>query len=539
MESRYRTLRTMRLRMPWNMRQMDLSLLLRRPLHCFLLSVLLVPAFAGGAMAPLEPESPAYREGREALDRRDWRTAETAFQRATESDPEPDGAFYWLAYSQAKRGRTTAALATVDKLMLQWPNSPWRDDAEALRIELRGGKSLVTGNEGGADDELKLMALAGLAQSDPQRALPMIEKILAGQASTELKEQALFVAGQMGGEAGAEMLVRTARDSRNPEIQESAIQYLGVLGGDRHLATLDELFRSDISRDAKESILEAYMIAGSRDRLLAAARSGSDVELRAEAAQLLGTQGAVDELWQLYQTEKSVEVRESILEGFMISGDGQHLRKVARDSSHKDLQREAIQLLGVMGDHEFLLEILAEARSTEAKTEIVEALGISGRLNDLETLAGDRSQPLEVREAAIEGLGIHGGGEALWKLFQTDDDGLGEALVEGLALAGQADRLFSVVRDRSRSVAVRHQALGALVIVGPSPKVVTGLYRDLEERELREGALELLFTTGAAEELVTIVRTETDPGLRAAAVQFLGLTGSPLAADVLEAILAE
>jgi hypothetical protein len=508
-------------------------------LRFLVLLAFLAPTLSGGAMSPLEPESPAYREGREALDKRDWRTAEAAFQRATESDAEPDGAYYWLAYSQAKRGRTTAALATVDQLMLRWPNSPWRDDAEALRIELRGGKAVATGAEHEVDDELKLMALAGLAQSDPQRALPMIEKILAGQGSRELKEQALFVAGQMGGDAGAEMLVRAARDSRAPEVQESAIQYLGVLGGDRHLAVLDELYRSEISRDAKESILEAYMISGSRDRLLAAARTGSDLDLRAGAARLLGTQGAIDELWQLYQSEASAKVRESILEGFMISGDTQHLRTVARDSSDEELQQEAIQLLGVMGDHEFLLEILAAARSTEAKTEIVEALGISGRLEDLETLASDSSQPQEVREAAIESLGIHGGGEALWKLFEVGNPALSEALLEGLALAGQGERILAVVKDRSRPVTVREEALEALIVVGPDPKIVMGLYRDLQERALREGALELLLAQGAAEELIAIVRTETDPGLRAEAVQLLGLTGSSLAADVLESILEE
>ena len=508
----------------------------------FLILLLLIPGLLGAALysSPVEPESPAYREGREALDKRDWRAAESAFERAIAEDEEPDAAYYWLAYAKSKRGQTADALETLARLQRDWPRSEWRDDAEALRVELLRSGGQEPDEEQIGDEEIKLMALAGLAMSDPDRAMPMVEKILRGNGSEDLKEQALFVAGQMGGSAGAEMLMRIARDNSQGELQESAIEYLAVVGGSEQLPMLEDLYQSGVSRSAKEAILSAFMIAGDTERLLALARTEPDTELRSDAIHLLGTQDAGEELWALYQTETSTEVREAILEALMISGDSAHLRAVARDANSSDELREmAIQLLGVQGDHEVLLEIFDVANSIDLKSTIVQALGIAGRGEDLLVVVQDRSQPLEIREEAVVALGIHGGDEALWQLLQEGEEDLAEEIMMGLGLAGRGDRLLEVVGDSSRPLEVREQAMESMMMVGPESEQLEELYSTLQERELKEAVLEVMFASGAAEALVTIVKTEKDRGLRAKAVEYLGLTGSPMAADVLEAILEE
>ncbi len=506
-----------------------------------LLAILLLPGVLVAAMAPLptEPESPAYREGREALDDRDWKAAEDAFRRAIElGDDESDAAHYWLAYALAKGGRTADALATLGTLEREWPSSSWRDDAKALRLELQSAGGRVPDEERLDNEELKLMALAGLVRSDPERAMPMVEKILRGAGSQDLKEQALFLAGQMGGQKGRDMIVRVARDNASEDLQEAAIEYLAVLGGDDSLSMLDELFDS-VGADARESIIEAYMIAGATDRLLRVAQSDRDPELRAAAVEMLGVQGAVDDLWTIFQSEKDPEVRESVLEGLMISGSAQHLMKVAQDSSDPELQEEALQLLGVMGEHDFLRQVFDEVTSEDLKEEIVEALGIAGRTSDLESIARDRSQPLDVREEAVTALGIHGGGDLLWQLLQEGESELAEEILEGLAIAGESERILEMVHQTSQPMEIREQALESLVIVGVEESALMQLYDALPERPLREGVLELMFISGAAEPLAALARRESDPKLRAQAVEYLGLTGSSLAADVMQEILEE
>ena len=61
------------------------------------------------------------------------------------------------------------------------------------------------------DEDLKLMALNGLMNSDPERAIPMLEKFLQGNQSPKLKERALFVLAQNDSAKGRQILSQIAR----------------------------------------------------------------------------------------------------------------------------------------------------------------------------------------------------------------------------------------------------------------------------------------------------------------------------------------
>ena len=69
-------------------------------------------------------------------------------------------------------------------------------DAKALEIQVRQSVGQPVRPEAEADEELKLLALQGLQHSDPDQAVPMLEKILQGPQSPRLKERALFVLAQ-------------------------------------------------------------------------------------------------------------------------------------------------------------------------------------------------------------------------------------------------------------------------------------------------------------------------------------------------------
>src|SRR5438132_8986191 len=121
------------------------------------------------------------------------------------------------------------------------------------------------------DEELKLMALNGLMQSDPERALPIIEGILGGNQSSKLKEKALFVLSQSSSPRAMEILARIAK-SGPPELQGRAIRFLGIAGGSRSRDVLADVYTSSTNVDVKKSVLKAYMISGDRAHLLALAK---------------------------------------------------------------------------------------------------------------------------------------------------------------------------------------------------------------------------------------------------------------------------
>jgi hypothetical protein len=149
----------------------------------------------------------------------------------------------------------------------------------------------------------------------------MLEGILQGTASPKLKARALFVLAQSDSPRARTVIANVAKGSALPDLQEKAIQYLGVHGGRDNRALLSEIYAGSNDVAVKRRVLRAFMVAGARDRVMAAATGEQNAELRAEAVQQLGVMGAHAELAQLYQKETSVDVKKRILQAMFVGGD--------------------------------------------------------------------------------------------------------------------------------------------------------------------------------------------------------------------------
>ena len=83
--------------------------------------------------------------------------------------------------------------------------------------------------EAESDEDLKLMAINGLVQSDPERALPLVENLLKTSSSPKLKERALFVLAQSNTPRGKQVLEQVARGGAgNPDLQLKAVSYISA-----------------------------------------------------------------------------------------------------------------------------------------------------------------------------------------------------------------------------------------------------------------------------------------------------------------------
>src|SRR6266404_5035439 len=186
-----------------------------------------------------------YDDGSEDLDENRYDQAESKFkQLADMNGPQTDAALYWKAYSQNRMGKRDSALATIADLKKRFPQSRWQKDAGALEIEVRQTTGNPAHPENQSDDELKMLAIQGLMNSDPERAMPLLEKVLNGSASPREKSKALFVMAQSGSPQSREILGRIARGQSNPELQRKAVEYLGIFGGAESRKTLAEVYAS-------------------------------------------------------------------------------------------------------------------------------------------------------------------------------------------------------------------------------------------------------------------------------------------------------
>ena len=199
-----------------------------------------------------ERDESDYRHGKSYLDRKSYDKAIDAFNRVIENKgSRADGALYWRAYAQNKLGKRDEALASLSELQKTYPKSRWLDDAKALEVEIRQKSGQPVSPESTADEDLKLMALQALSESDPERSIPMLEKILQSNNSPKLKERALFVLAQSHGQKSREVLASIAKGGSNPDLQSKAIEYLGVYGGHDNLQILVDVYKS--SNDAQSN----------------------------------------------------------------------------------------------------------------------------------------------------------------------------------------------------------------------------------------------------------------------------------------------
>src|SRR6516164_10949525 len=176
---------------------------------------------------------------------------------------------YWKAYAQNKLGQRPEALATIEALTKGYPKSRYVNDAKVLDVEVRSR----TGNVDPAqesDEELKLIAIQSLQNGDPEQVVPMLQKVLQGSGSPRLKARALFILAQSNSQKARDVLVSVAKGGSNPDLQLNAIKYLGVHGGAENRAALAEIYGSTSDVDVKKRILNSFMIAGDKERVMTA-----------------------------------------------------------------------------------------------------------------------------------------------------------------------------------------------------------------------------------------------------------------------------
>jgi hypothetical protein len=217
-----------------------------------------------------------YSSGKRALDEHRWDQALDRFSEvATRGGAEADGALYWKAYSLDRLARRDEALATIAELRKAFPNSRWLDDAKALEVEVRQATGKPAAPETESDDEIKLLALNGLMQSDPDRAFPILENLLKSAQAPRLKKRTLFVLAENGSPRAQQLLERIARGNANPDLQLEAINYMSVVNRKQsnNGQVLFEIYNSSTDAAVKRAVLAAFVSGQDKDRLMQIAKT--------------------------------------------------------------------------------------------------------------------------------------------------------------------------------------------------------------------------------------------------------------------------
>ena len=269
-------------------------------------------------------------------------------------------------------------------------------------------------------ESLRLTALEALISAPPERALPIVDKVLAGDHSDELKERALFILSQLDSAEAQSRLMSFARDGQG-EMKLEAIRMVGISGDEQAMSGLAEIYSNGDS-DTREAVLEAYLIADDEDAVFAIAAATEDEDEFANAVEMLGAMGATDKLRNL---RERAGLSESLIEAYAISGDAETLRQLALDDSDPEIQLHAIEGLGIAGDDgvgELLVSIYRDSESEDVRDAVIHGLMIAD--DDGAMLELYRSASTSAEKQQILELLVAMDNEEVWNLIDEALEGL-------------------------------------------------------------------------------------------------------------------
>jgi HEAT repeat protein len=327
-----------------------------------------------------DPADTLYQEARAALNRGDNRSAARLFRRIVDEEPDseyaPD-ALYWQAFALYRVGTSDSmreALVALDLQRERFPRASTLGDADALAVRIRGvlarsGDAAAAQrvyedaarseeSEGDCPDEesdVRIAALNALMEMDAERAIPVLEKVLArrDECSANLRRKAVFIVADGESTRATDILLEVARTDPDPEVRGQAVFWLSEVDDERAV-------------DALEQILQ----------------ESSDTELREKA------------LFALSENDSERA--------------GQILRRYALDSSEPEEVREkALFWLAEReggGDIAFLRELYGRVESESLKEKVLYAASESGDAESVDWLfeiAADEGQPMELRKKSL------------------------------------------------------------------------------------------------------------------------------------------
>jgi HEAT repeat protein len=373
------------------------------------------------------PAMKMFRAGRDMIENEEWAKAAEAFRRFIDTYPrdnDVDAALYWYAYALKRQGNTKEAAKVLKRLIKEHERSGWREEADAMLTELApalGQPKIIDDALGRENEELKIIALQSLFESDPERALGFVTDWLKpnSTASRRMKESAVSLLGAHGGKQAVPVLLDIARNQPDAKLRQTAIHRLGEAGGETVMDELMRIYAADPDPNIKRQVLHALAeMDGARAgaKLLEIAQNaGEEIELRKTAISRLGERdGAFDNLSRIYDADRTVEIRKRLMNAFAESDDPRALSKlleVARAGGDPELRKFALRRLGEKNSDAMLDEltrIYQSERDADVKREMLHAFAEmdSPRAKaKLQEIARNPAENADLRRHAIHRIG--------------------------------------------------------------------------------------------------------------------------------------
>ncbi len=370
-----------------------------------------------------DPADSLYRQGHELLRRGEYRRAAAIFRDLPTKFPgsayQAD-ALYWQAFALYRIGGTPelrSALDALEQHRTKYPGARNRADAAALTtringaLSMRGDATATASLRNVADSamrcdaeeqEVRAAALNALSQSDPDGAMPLLQRTLnrKDECTERLRRTAVFLAGNKRRDASTvALLAGVARTDPSYEVRAAALEWLARTPSDDALVVLEELARDASDERMQRTAVRALVVnpsARARQYIRGIVeRPETPERLRLEAV-------------SAFDKERST------------AEDAAWLRALYSRTDNDRLKSSIIQTLSNIGGQEMDQWMLTLARNPDESSDTRRyALRRVARTLPIADLARlyDTAAERPLRESLIEALASRPEGEATDKLI--------------------------------------------------------------------------------------------------------------------------
>ncbi len=227
-------------------------------------AAVLLMALAAAAWAA-SPADKDYAAAQNALGEDDFNAAAgmfSRFYREHADDGRAGSALYWEAYARYREGgrkQLTKARSVLRKLESRFPDSVESEDAAELMLRIEGAlarsgdpdaaRAVTEAARSEIDQkaDTRLAALNALVMMDEDKAVPILEKILANRSpkNIDIRRRAVMLAIAIDDERTAPILLDVIRNDPDPEIRANAAMAITHLSGAEAVKISRELIEQD------------------------------------------------------------------------------------------------------------------------------------------------------------------------------------------------------------------------------------------------------------------------------------------------------
>jgi HEAT repeat protein len=425
--------------------------------------------------------SSMFQGGRDLITEQQWAKAEEKFQQYTSTYPNEknmDAALYWLAYSEYQLAKYEQCKGSLTRLLKDYQNSSWKDDAKSLWAQLPMRYVVRAGNAAGVG--------VGIGQSGDGNPMPPPGRpftIATPVPAAPIAEAQAQVYRAM---IDRDDFERSGDDNDPCEFKIVVLQALFQSDVQRGISVASEWLTPGSTQTVRCKGAALSLLARNGGKavtpvILNVAQHESDLKLRSRAISALGASSdetVVDPLRDFALNSQENTVIEAAMYAL-----GQHsspraitvLGEIAMSTNKPtSLRRQAINSISTRPGEpsvDALLKIYDSDQLLDIRKSVIAGLGHrkSERAGAKLLEIAHNADNIELRKAAISAIATRSGEKSLDTLLSLYDSEKNEELKDRIisAIGGindtrVTDKLIQIVRDPQAPIERRKRAIGWL-----------------------------------------------------------------------------